>query len=219
LPYVIGRPSKFLALAGTIAGLLVAASPAMAHRTAPHRTDTVPQAASQPTSSDASCPTVAASQLLTDFGDLNYYAPLDEGTFEGSTDDWTLNDATVVNDNEPWHVVSSTDSQSLSVASGGSATSPSVCIDSRFPSFRFFAESSSGGEKSRLYVSVQLTDAQGNTVSTNAYSLHARGYSSWALSPSFAFDAGSATVSAQIEFSTTHGSWRIDDVLLDPYAK
>jgi hypothetical protein len=214
LPYVIGRPSKFLALAGTIAGMLVIASPAMAHRTG-----YVPQVASQPASSDASCPTVASSQLLSDFGDLNYYAPLDQGTFEGSTDAWTLNDATVINDNESWNVVSSADSQSLSLSSGGSATSPSFCIDSRYPSFRFFAENTSGGKKSRLYVRVQLTDAQGNTVSTNAYPVHGHGYSSWALSPSFEFNAGSSTVSAQIEFSTTHGSWRIDDVLLDPYAK
>ena len=215
MPYVIGRPSKFLALAGTIAGLLVVASPAMAHRT-----DYVPQVASQPASSDASCPTVAASQLLSGFGDLNYYAPVDEGTFEGSTDAWTLNDATVVNDNEPWNVVSSTDSQSLRLSSYGSATSPSFCIDSRLPSFRFFAENTSGGKKSTLYVSVQLTDAQGNTVSTQAYAIHGRRYSSWALSPSFAFNAlDTGTVSAQIEVSTTRGSWRIDDVLLDPYAK
>jgi hypothetical protein len=214
LPYVIGRPSKFLALAGTIAGLLVVASPAMAHRT-----DYVPQVASQPASSDASCPTVAASQLLSGFGDLNYYAPIDEGTFEGSTDAWTLNDAKIVDGNEPWNVVSSTDSQSLSLSSGGSATSPSFCIDSHSPSFRFFAENTSGGKKSRLYVSVQLTDAQGNTVSTQACPMHGRG-NSWELSPSFAFNPlDTGTVSAQIEFSTTHGSWRIDDVLLDPYAK
>jgi hypothetical protein len=210
-----------LALAGTIAGLLVVASPAMADHTR-DRLPSVPQVASQPASSDASCPTVTASQLLSGFGDLNYYAPLAEGTFEGSTDAWTLNDATVVDDNEPWNVVSSTDSQSLSLSSGGSATSPSFCIDSRFPSFRFFAENTRGGKKARLYVSVELTDAQGNTVSTHPYPLHGRDYTSWALSPSFALNAGlddTGPVSAQIEFSTTRGSWRIDDVLLDPYAK
>jgi hypothetical protein len=217
VPYVIGRPSKLLALAGTIAGLLMVAQPAIAD-TSP----SVPRVGSQPASAGASCPTIAASQLLSGFGDLSYYAPLDEATFEGSTDDWTLDDATVVDGNEPWNVVGSTDSQSLSLSPDGSAISPSFCIDSRFPSFRFFGENTRGGKKARLTVRVVLTDSQGNTASSRVSALRGRDYTSWALSPSFAFRAGldgGGTVSAQIEFSAAHGSWRIDDVLLDPYAK
>jgi hypothetical protein len=214
---VIGRPSKFLALATTIAGLLVAAQPAAAHPRS------VPQVAAQPASSDASCPTVDASPLLGDFGDSYDYAPLSEATFEGSTAGWSLTNATVVDGNEPWNVVGAGDSQSLRLSADGSAISPNFCIDNRVPSFRFFAVSTHGGRKARLSVRVDWTDTQGNTGSTPAYALRSKDYTSWRLSPTFALMAGlpdGNTLSAQLVFSASRGSaWQIDDVLLDPYAK
>ncbi|MEA2210789.1 MAG: hypothetical protein QOF83_737 [Solirubrobacteraceae bacterium] len=218
MPYVIGRPSKFLALATTVAGLLIAAQPAAAARPR-----SVPQVAAQPASADASCPAVDASPLLSNFGDSSNYAPLSGGTFEGSTADWSLTDASAVDGNEPWFVVSSEDSQSLRLASGGSAVSPSFCVDNQVPSFRFFAENVRGGRRAKLSVRVDWTDAQGNTGSTPAYALHRKDYASWQLSPVFALMAGlpdGNTLSAQLVFSASRGSaWQIDDVLLDPYAK
>jgi hypothetical protein len=218
LPYVIGRPSKFLALAATVAGMLVAASPAAAFG---HRS--VPQVAPQPVSAGASCPAVAASPLLSALGDSSNYAPLSGGTFEGSTQGWSLTDAAVVDGNEPWNVVDANDSQSLGLPSGGSAVSPSFCVDNRVPTFRFFALNTHGGRRAKLSVRVNWTDAQGNTGSTPAYYLHNRDYSAWELSPTFALETGLAdgnTLSARLVFSVSRGSsWQIDDVLLDPYAK
>jgi hypothetical protein len=201
-----------------MAGMLVAASPAVAAR---HRM--VPQVDPQPISATASCPSVDASPLLSDFRDSSNYAPLSGGTFEDSTAGWSLNDASVIDSNEPWNVVSSSDSESLSLSSGGSATSPSFCVDNRVPTFRFFTVRTQGGNKARLSVRVQWTDAQGNSGSTPAYALHGKNYSAWQLSPVFALMAGlpdGQTLSAQLVFSASRGSeWQIDDVLLDPYAK
>jgi hypothetical protein len=231
VPYVIGRPSKFLALAGTIAGLLFVAQPAMAdggnqnsqgQNGQGQQWSQLPQVPAIPASTYASCPAVSSAQLLSQFGDSAYYSPLSGGTFEGSTAGWFFNDASVVSGNEPYYVVNSSDSNSLNLSPGGLAVSPSFCLDSGWPSFRFFAQSS-GSSWGSLVVAVRWTDSQGNSGQALVSFLSASRYSSWTLTPSLGLGsalASGATVSAQIVFYATPGaSWNVDDVLLDPYAK
>jgi hypothetical protein len=211
LPYVIGRPTKFLALGATIAGLMMTAPSAMAD---------VPIAPAQPDPTATSCPSVSASPLLSLVGDQSQYALVPEGSFENGAPDWSLNNASVVAGNEASNVVSAADSQSLSIADG-SAVSPPFCLDSTFPSFRFFAASSSDNKGHMLAVSLQWTDAQGDTRTLPLVKLAPKSYDSWQLTPSLAIGPellSGMTVSAELVFSSK-GSWNVDDVLLDPYAK
>jgi hypothetical protein len=220
LPYVIGRPPKrVLAIVATTVGMLVTASPALADSGS-----TVPTVAATPASPAAACPSVSAAQDLTSLGDYNFYAPVSGGTFEGSTAGWTFNNASVVSGNEPWNAVSSTDSNSLNIAAGGSATSPTFCVDSTLPSFRLFAQSlGSGWRGTNLTVSAIYTLSGGQSGQAWLGRLYSGDYSSWVATP--ALPLGSLlptgqTATVQFVFSAGWGSaWNIDDVLLDPYAK
>ena len=217
MPYVIGRPPKrVLAIVATTVGMLVTASPALAD-------PSVPTVAASPASPVASCPSVSAAQDLSSLGDYNFYAPLSGGTFEGSTAGWTFNNASVVSGNEPWNVVSSSDSNSLNIAAGGSATSPTFCVDSTFPSFRFFAQSLGGGYRSNLNVSAIWTLSSGMSGKTGITHLYSGAYTSWEPTPSFPLGSQlpvGQTATVQFVFSAGPGAaWNIDDVLLDPYAK
>ncbi len=126
-------------------------------------------------------------------------------------------------DHEPWNVLGIRRSRSLLLNPGGSATSPSFCLDTTFPSFRFFARNNDGASDSSLNVQVVWTDADGNTGSLPVDTLSAGDYSSWALTPSLKLGselADGQTVSAQLVFTASpDSSWNVDDVLLDPYAK
>ncbi|MDQ6746609.1 MAG: hypothetical protein M3010_00675, partial [Candidatus Dormibacteraeota bacterium] len=140
MPYVIGRPPKrALALVATTVGMLCTAAPALAEgqywnyqggqqqaegQYWNYQAGQVPQVAATPASPVASCPGVLSTPLLSGLSDSAYYAPVSGGTFEGSTAGWSFRDASVVSGNEPWNVVSATDSNSLGIAAGGSATSP-----------------------------------------------------------------------------------------------
>ncbi len=235
MPYVIGRPPKrAVALVAAIVGMLVSASPALAdsqnsnyrdgqNRTYQGQIPQAPQVPATPVSPDASCPAVTATPLLSGLGDLAFYAPVSGGTFEGSTTGWSFKDASVVSGNEPWKVFGWTDSNSLRIEAGGSATSPPFCVDNTLPSFRLFANSADRGRHARLDVAVRWTLSTGESGQVPVQALSARDYSSWKLTPTLplgsALSAGQ-TASVQLVFTAGEGSaWNIDDVLLDPYAK
>lgn len=243
MPYVIGRPSKFLALAVTMAGMLIAVQPAAAsplgpppplgpgqllgpgqplgpgHRVAPP----LPLAPPAPAGPNSSCPQVPSSALLRAFGDSANYSPLIGGNFDGPTPGWTLDNASVANDPEPFAIPGVPGRRSLLIGRGGSATSPAFCLDNGFPSFRFFADFVGGNHHGTLTVSEQWVDAEGNSGSTPIDTLNRTDYGSWTLTPSLPLGSALAegqTVSAQLVFTASrHSSWEIDDILLDPYAK
>jgi hypothetical protein len=210
-----------LAIVATTVGMLFAASPALADTGS--TAGTVPTVASTPASPVAGCPGVPSSPLLSSLTDLAFYAPVAGGTFEGPMTGWSLNNAQVVNGNEPWNVVGSTDSNSLAIHGDGSATTPSFCVDNSFPSFRFFARSNGGGGKNQLNVAARWTLATGQSGTTTVTQLDRRDYSSWQATPSLPLGSvlpPGQTVSVRLVFSTGPGpGWNIDDVLLDPYAK
>lgn len=224
MPYVIGRPPKrVLALVATTLGMLVTASPALASSHHAHRSHREQRSVSEQGYSSAGCPAIDGSQLLSSFGDLTYYAPVPGGTFEGDTTGWSFDDAAVVPGNEPSNVVSSSDSNSLNINAGGSAVSPTFCVDNTIPTFRFFANSANGGRHSGLKVDVRWTLPDGTSGQIPVTTLSAGAYSSWLLTP--VLPLGSVlspgqTVTVQLVFTAGKGSaWQIDDVLLDPYAK
>lgn len=206
MPYVIARPPRrIIALAASLFALMVAASPAAA---------------------DTGCPTVPTSPVFATFGDLASYTPLQGGTFEGDMSGWSLNGASVVSGNEPFYVNSASDSQSLSIGSFGtrsSATSPSFCVSSVMPTYRFFAENVSGSLNATLTASVIYSGVNGNSSIAPAPVTVTGVPGVWQLTAPLTLGStmnNGQTVSAQLVFTASPGSrWQIDDVYIDPYAR
>jgi hypothetical protein len=178
-------------------------------------------------SADASaCPIPSASQVFSQFGDDAYYSLVPGGSFESDMSGWTLNDASVVSDNEPWYVGAAGDSQALSIRPGGSAVSPAFCVNDLFPTWRFFARVAWGSGFSRwssLAVSVEWTDQNGNYGVTRVAALGSDFFRTWRPTPTLLLGPvldDSTTMTERLVFSAGDGAgWRIDDVYIDPYAK
>lgn len=97
--------------------------------------------ASAGAASAATCQTQPTSTPFAQWGTTSSYFLAPGGSFEGSAPQvgWTLTNASLTPGNEPWHVNSPTDNQSLTINAGGSATSPYFCVDTSMPYFGFFA--------------------------------------------------------------------------------
>jgi hypothetical protein len=217
LPYVTRWPHKrAIALAASCATLLITAAPAAA---APPGPGPAPAPSNQTT-----CAAVPASApVLSVLGDQANYVLLAGGSFEGGTQGWSLNNASVVSGNEPWNVGGADDSNSLNIQPGGSATSPLVCGNNLFPTFRFFAKSAQGAPASALHVGVQYSILGGWSGYRDLGTLNSGDYTSWQPTPSLALGSLLPTgMTAQVRFVFTAdngAAWNIDDVYVDPYAR
>jgi hypothetical protein len=206
LPYVTSWPHKrALALVAACFALAVAAQPA---------------AAATPTT----CPDMVSSTVFAALGDTANYTPLTGGTFEGDMSGWALNSASIAPGNEPWQVDGAGDSNSLSIASGGSAVSPTFCVSSKTPTWRFFAHAADASKSTVLHVSAQLTDKHGRVLQVPIATLKGGSYTSWEATPALVLGKVLPPgLNVNIEFVFTAdsngGAWSIDDVFIDPYAK
>ena len=166
MPYVTSWPHKrALALVAACFALAVAAQPA---------------AAATPTT----CPDMVSSTVFSALGDTANYTPVTGGTFEGDMSGWTLNSASVAPGNEPWQVDGASDSKSLSIASGGTATrrrSASAARRRRGASSPTAADASKG---TVLHVYVQTTLPSGKVIQLPVATYTGDDYSSWAATPS-----------------------------------
>ncbi len=99
----------------------------------------------------AQCPTQSVKQKFSKWGDSSNYFLVPGGSFEGTPAQvgWTLSGADLTAGNEPCHLNSASDDQSLLINGGGSATSPVFCVDSTMPSLRFFVRQTSRAPISR----------------------------------------------------------------------
>src|SRR5690242_16514253 len=152
----------------------------------------------------ASCPAQQLSTPFAQWGDTNSYYLAPGGTFEGTADQvgWTLSGATLTAGNEPFFVNGSGDSQSLTIAGGGSATSPFFCVDNTMSSLRFFAQQASAGAGLRVQALVQTS----NGVSTVPLAHFLDGsMPAWAATDPIAADSSSLadgqTVNVALQFT------------------
>jgi hypothetical protein len=170
----------------------------------------------------ATCQTPPISTPFSQWGDNNDYFLAPGGSFEGTADQvgWTLSNASLTSGNEPFSVNDSGDSQSLTIAGGGSATSPFFCVDNTMSSLRFFAQQVSAGGGLRVQALVQ-TSTGVNTVSLAR--LVDDSVPGWSPSAPIAADTSSLadgqTVMVALQFTVRApaASWQIDDVYVDPY--
>jgi len=174
-----------------------------------------------PTDTPTTCNTSSSQAFAKVDGDTSNYVLAPGGSFESGASGWTLGrGAAVVAGNEPWKVHGSSDSHSLYIPSGSSATTPAMCFAPGDWHMRFFAASSSSSFSS-LQVRIRvksllgvLSVLDGGKISTN---------STWHPSARLGLLLTNltgilATDSVSFQFIPSEGaSWRIDDVYLDPW--
>jgi len=176
----------------------------------------------------ASAPNCAAQTLSQPFLpwlDPAYYTLVPGGSFEAGTPSWSRSGASVASGNETFYVGSKSDSKSLSIPAGASATSPTMCVGIGHPTIRFFSKRTAGLPLlSTLSVKVQFEDALGN-VQTLPIGAPLSLTSSWTLSAPLPVVANllpllpNDMTPVRFRFSSAGGSFRIDDVYVDPYQR
>ena len=132
--------------------------------------------------------------------------------------------AAVVEGNEPFFVNAADDHQSLALPAGSTATSPTTCIASGQPIFRFVARTS-GDQHSRLKVEILYTSKKGRKRSAVAGKLRAG--DAWAPTKRLATRLGRAKTHGRLKTATVAfrftpigpGDWQIDDLHLDPRSR
>lgn len=170
-----------------------------------------------------SCPARTTEHPFARWLDNSNYVLVPGGTFDGSLDGWTLSGgAKVVAGSESFAAHGAGEKLALSLPSGSSATTPSMCVAVLDPTLRYFA-ANDGGLLSLLRVDVLYHPPGGGTL-TLPLGVNLLGTKSWA--PSLPVVVGADLVglltggqaSVQFRFSPAGlgAKWRIDDVYLDP---
>jgi hypothetical protein len=168
------------------------------------------------------CPGTS-STAFAQWGDQDQYVLAPNGDFEAanfaSTGGWTLTGgAAQVAGNESFAVHAKTDSNSLSLPAGATATTPSICVNVYDPTIRLFATGAAG---SSLKVEVIATLSNGTVVTLPLAKL-APGMT-WAPTPAIYFFANllalrsaNGTANVQFRFTAAGNGVKIDDLFLDP---
>jgi hypothetical protein len=170
--------------------------------------------------------TPATTEPFAAFGDTNDYFLVPGGSFESGGPAWNLSGGAVLAaGNNTAGSDPSTNVTSLSLPSGGSATSPSFCVSWAAPTMRFFLRNT-GAASSRLGITEQVTFPNGFQISYPFAQLTAS--KSWGttlmplpfganLLAALFSPTGSVNVAFQFRPLDASGQWRIDDVYVDPF--
>jgi hypothetical protein len=172
--------------------------------------------------SGAGCNDYSMSQVFLPWADPANYTRVPGGSFEKSNGHWTLVGASRdPSDNEPYRVGGASDHSSLAIADGGIALSPAMCVGLGEPDSRVFFKQTGGVPGAMLQVDVLFDDVTGTTQAQTVAEL---GVSpAWVLSPQIltmanllpTLGAGSSAVA--FRFTAIGGSFKIDDLYVDPY--
>jgi hypothetical protein len=161
------------------------------------------------------CP--GATQAFAQWGDPHFYVFGANGGLELGSWGWSLSGgSTVVSGNESYYLHSPFDSHSLFIPSGGSATTPPMCMATSSSVLRFFVKG--GGD---LHVQVVERNLLGLVVGVLDQAT-VGGSSAWQPSPTIVnLDSLQGLVgvsSVQLRFTADNGSDQVDDVYVDPMA-
>ena len=147
-----------------------------------------------------------AAQACTDQPLSKPFKPwLDYAWYQAAPEDWTLAGASFAAGGHPWGGGDS----SLSIPAGANAVTDPVCITPAHPTLRFFARGTGA-----LTVSVI---ADGGLELPVGVVLGTGGWSPTPVLPVVLNLLGEQDV--RFRFASTLGSFRIDDVWIDPYSK
>jgi hypothetical protein len=220
-------------LAGCAAGLAIAAPAALADTTAGSviqadegtvlaetvRTD-------ESAAGERTCTAPRLFNPLLAFKDRRDYFVAPAGDFEDPTlPGWQLTGgATVTSGNSPHAVAGEDHASSLSLPSGSSATSPEMCVDLSYPTFRFFVTQLERDTDSDLSVDVIYPALARNNV-REAKKFRLKAKDGWRLSDDVKLEPqrlGKAAgwrriaIRFRVESDNKSADYRIDDVLIDP---
>lgn len=213
------RAIRALAVAGVVLGAMA-----------------VPAAAVGPGPEGGPCLLPPTSKVFAAFADDNNYYLAGGGAFEYGADRllgrgldterdhlaaWTGNlMASVVSGNEPFRLAGRADRSSMRLRAGGRVTSTPFCVSADQPHLRLVARSLGGGGELRVRVStVGWTGAARATTTVLAPAAHR----AWAPSRYIPLNTTGMPADerglAYVTVESAGGSWLIDDVFVDPYAK
>jgi hypothetical protein len=179
-----------------------------------------------PAAAQAACASTPTTKPFQAFGDGHDYSLVPNGGFESGAGGWSLPGARVTTGNESWSVRAAGDSKSLAIDATGTAVSPTVCIDIKRPTYRFFARRTSGSW-GVLNLRVRWQDSSGQTNETTIAALDSSFGTAWRVSPVYNIasllglwnEDQDASVQLVFDPENSGGSWAIDDVYVDPYGR
>jgi hypothetical protein len=130
--------------------------------------------------------------------------------FEDDLGDWTLEGgARAADGNERYDVGDESDSGSLLLPAGASATSPPLCVSDRGSVARFFTRAA---KKGRLRIDVLAVDVDGSRRAAALRGGRGRG---WRLTRRVPLKTGAAAQQVAVRFTAVKGTWRVDDLYVD----
>jgi hypothetical protein len=167
------------------------------------------------------CPTPVTSKAFAQWGDHADYQLAPGGAFEAGDQPWQLHSgASVVSGNEPWKVSGASDSRSLQLNPGESATSPVMCVGIEHPTVRLFARNNRA-LLSTLSVEVIFETSLGLRASLPIGVILPHGQ--WKPSPRFLMLVNLLPLlpgeKTPVQFrvrSVGLGTWWVDDFYVDP---
>lgn len=173
-----------------------------------------------PGTAGAACPDFPTSMVFAPWGDTSDYFLAPGGDFEGSHTSWS--GGSLMPGNDPFYLAGGSDVQSLRIADGATATSPTFCADASHPDFRFVARPLNPYGLNWLEVYVRFRD-RWNVMRT--WLVGGVGQMrSWGVTPQIRLmrdlplpESGETT--AQVLFRAVGGEWVVDDVFIDPFRK
>ena len=232
------RTRAILTLAGCAAGLMLGAPAAIADTAdqpepaidTPIEADgTVLAETVRPAESAAGEQTCAAPSLfnpLVAFKDQRDYFVAPAGDFEDpSLPGWQLTGgASITSGSSPHAVTGEAQASSLSLPPGSSATTPEMCVDLNYPTFRFFLSQLEADTDSDLAVDVIYPALAKNNV-REAKKLRLKAKDGWRLSDDIKLEPQRLgkrsgwrriAIRFRVEPGKKASAYRVDDILIDP---
>ena len=155
------------------------------------------------------------SKPFAPWSDSANYAFVPNGGFETAANGWSVYAGKVASGNESFYIHSRSDLYSLRLQSGGSATSPAMCISLFSGKMRFVAKGDPGAKVKVQIIYRGLLSSVLGILDGGTYSVGA----GWSPSPQIGMLGGVLpllTSSVSFRFTAVNGSATIDDVYLDP---
>jgi hypothetical protein len=175
--------------------------------------------------SRVTCEAPVIERPFVSFGDERDYVLAPGGSFEdGLPAGWSLEGgAGIAAGNEPFNLRGLSDSSSLELPAGASATSPTMCVDLDWPTMRFVAIQAAEKD-AEIEVEVLYPEAEEKKATWHgAKKFKAKRKDGWRPSDDVKLSpdrggkfAGGRPVALRFTNISDHGSWQIDNVYVDP---
>jgi hypothetical protein len=164
----------------------------------------------------APCAARPFSTIFSAFGDNALYTLAPDGGLEAGGAGWTLGaGASVARESSSIRLDGKTGARSLQLGAGSTATTPAICVERGYPSFRFVARSLAAGSSLQVDV-IYGPDRKVKFAGT------LKPGTAWAVSPVLKLVEGQYQVQAgqsgevRFRFTASGGTVRVDDVYVDP---